>query len=149
MREPGFGQRVKAVRKHLKLNQTEMAEKLNITMTTLSDIERGKSYPCFDFFYNMVEHFNVNLYYLLFGRGEMLVLPGTDSPPDKEKVKNENEMTLIVDRKDIREFLHYFSRSRLVQYRVMGEFYRFFNTDRQSIEMDIEAIEKEKNERKK
>ena len=52
-------------------------------------------------------------------------------------------MTLIVDRKDIRELLHYFFRSRVVQYRVMGEFYRFFNTDRQSIEMDIEAIEKE------
>ena len=100
-------------------------------------------------FPNVVGHFNVNLYYLLFGRGEMLVLAGTGSPQDKEKVKNENEMTFIVDRQDIREFLHYFFRSRVVQYRVMGEFYRYFNTDRQSIEMDIESIEKEKNNRKR
>jgi len=41
------------------------------------------------------------------------------------------KLSLIVDRKDIREF------------------YRFLNSDRQSIEKDIESIKKEKNDRKK
>jgi transcriptional regulator with XRE-family HTH domain len=142
IRKPEFGQRVKSIRKHLKLKQAEMADKLELSLASISDIETGKSYPCYDFFYNMVEHFNVNLYYLLFGRGEMFVLPGAGSPG--KEGKNENEMSFIVSNKDTREFLDYFFRSRVVQYKVLGYFYNFLNTDRKSIQLEIESSEKEK-----
>ena len=151
IREPEFGRRVKAVRRHLKLKQKEMAEKLNLSMTTLSDIETGRSYPGYDFFYNMVEHFNVNLYYLLFGRGEMLGLP-VGGVPFKDEVKRRgkegDEIILRVERGDIREFLDYFFRSRVVQYYVMGEFYKYLNKERKSIEADIEAIALDKDRKK-
>ena len=143
IRDKEFGRRVKAVRKHLKLKQREMSAKLNITLTTLSDIETGKSYPCYDFFFNMVEHFDVNLYYLLFGRGEMLVLPGTGSPPGKDKVKDETEITLTVERQDLREFLRHFFGSRVLQYHMMSEYFKFFNKNSTEIEREIEAQEKE------
>ncbi len=142
IREPEFGRRLKAVRRQLKLKQEEMAEKLNISMSTLSEIETGKSYPGYDFFYNMVAHFKVNLYYLLFGTGEMLGLPGTGSADKKEK--NENEMTLIADSKDTREFLNYFNRSLFVRYRVVGDFYNFLHKYRKDIEAEIASHKKEK-----
>lgn len=137
IRQTVFGKRLKAVRNHLKLKQSEMADKLNISLTTMSDIETSKSFPCYEFFYRIAEYFNVNLYYLLFGTGEMIGKPEISNANGKKPEKNENEMILIVDNPDVREFLHNFTGSRVLQYRLMSEYVKLMNTDRDSILLDI------------
>ena len=42
-RKMEFKDRLKAARRHAKLNQTELAERAGITQTSISDLERGKS----------------------------------------------------------------------------------------------------------
>ena len=142
IRSPGFGKRVRAVRKHLKLNQQEMAEKLNLALPTLSEVENGKSYPCYDFFYNMFEHFNVNLFYLLFGMGEMFGYPGKDDRKrDIDPI--EKELRLIITRDDLSEFFHHFLGSKILQHHLVSEYYAFMLKKRKEIEMEMKALMEE------
>ena len=142
IQSPEFGKRVRAVRKHLKLKQQEMADNLNISLPTLSCIENGKSYPCYDFFYNMIAHYKVNLYYLFFGKEEMFKTPGKYVPSkdtDTDADPIEKELRLILSRDDLREFFHYFLGSRVIQYHILSEFFEFISKKRQDIDMEMKS----------
>ena len=142
IRNPEFGKRVRAVRKHLKLNQQEMAEKLNLAMPTLSEVENAKSFPSYDFFYNMVDHFNVNLYYLLFGVGNMFCLEIKDAL-EKEIDPIEKALRLILNQDDLREFFHHFLGSKILQHHLVSEFYDFMLKKKKEIEMEMNAFKEE------
>lgn len=125
-----FGQRLKNIRKSLHLKQRDFASDLNISVTNLSDIETGKSKPGHDFFVRICETHKVNLYYLLFGEGEMFKKEGDTSPVDSLADETASE--------DMREFLTYFFNSKLVQYQVLGYFRKFFNEEEEAISKDVE-----------
>jgi len=139
--ESTFGQRVKETRKRLKLMQKEFAEKLEIADTTLSDIETGKHKPGYDFYYNIVSVYNVNLYYLFFGKGEMFLNPNSFS----------QDFTFAIDgddseiSRDVREFFHYFSRSKLVRYMILGYFRKILHSENEAISIDMNSLNQEKN----
>ena len=126
----GFGQRLKAIRKGLELKQRDFAHQLNISVTTLSDIETGKSKPGHDFFVRICDTFAVNLYFLLMGEGEMF----RNNSPDASL----NSMVDEILSDDVREFLQFFFNSKLVQYQVLGYFRKFFNEEEEAIKKDIE-----------
>lgn len=67
-----IGSRVKEVRKTIRLSQKQMADKLGIFNSYLSDIETGKGNPGHSFFFKISTIFKVNLNYLFLGKGEML-----------------------------------------------------------------------------
>jgi transcriptional regulator with XRE-family HTH domain len=75
-----IGSRLKEIRKHLKVQQKEMARTLEIQASYLCDIEAGKGNPGPDFFIKLSTHYNVNLHYLIMGSGEMFVRPGEGEP---------------------------------------------------------------------
>ena len=141
IRSPEFGKRVRAVRKHLKLKQQEMADNLNISLPNLSNIENGTSYPSYDFFYNMVAHYNVNLNYLLFGgREEMFRTPGknvTSKDSDTDEDPIEKELRLIRSRDDFREFFQSFFGSRVIQYHIMSEFFDFIEKKGKDVDIQM------------
>ena len=66
-----FAERIKNVRNQLGLSQKDFAEKIDISNSTLSDIEAARTKATFYFFFNISEAFDVNLTYLLHGRGRM------------------------------------------------------------------------------
>ena len=68
-----IGTRVKEVRKTLRINQKQMADKLGIFNSYLSDIENGKGNPGHSFFFKISNLFKVNLNYLFLGKGEMFL----------------------------------------------------------------------------
>ena len=136
IRSPEFGKRVRAVRKHLKLNQEEMAEKLNLALPTLSEVENGKSFPSYDFFYNMFEHFNVNLFYLLFGMGEMFGYPGKDERK-RDIDPLEKELRKIIKKDDLREFFKHFLGSKILQHHLVSQYYDYMLKKKKDIEMEI------------
>jgi transcriptional regulator with XRE-family HTH domain len=70
-----FAERLKLTRETLKLKQKEFAARLNISAASYSEIESGKYKPNYEFIYNLAKEFNVNLYYLLFGKGDMFLEP--------------------------------------------------------------------------
>ena len=132
MPEPAntFGTRVKAIRGRLKMYQVDMAPGLGISTTRLSEIENDKSKPCHDFFYNIVKNFHVNLYYLLFGEGEMFGGGNEKIVKDAKKIKTGD--------KNIDELLYYFFNSPIVYNYLMYHFRTLYGEKKAVIMNDIE-----------
>lgn len=72
--------RIKELRKRLKLSQDSLADKLHVHQTAISQWERGLTAPDIDNLRNMSELFSVSIDYLL-GRSD---LPAADSVEIKE-----------------------------------------------------------------
>jgi len=129
-----IGQRLKLVRKSLALRQKEFAQKVNISVTTLSDMETGKSRAGFDFLYNIVKTFNVNLYYIFFEKGEMFNDNKNYSINDASICDNNDE--------DLQELLWYLSHSKYVKFNILAWFRKFYNQEEVAIKQDLEKGEK-------
>jgi transcriptional regulator with XRE-family HTH domain len=66
-----FGKRVRAARKAAKLTLQQAAEKLDIHLNHLSEIERGKSRPSFELLIRMADVFRVSpMTFFMFERDE-------------------------------------------------------------------------------
>jgi transcriptional regulator with XRE-family HTH domain len=65
------GARVQTIRKKLHMNQDELAKHLNVSNGTVSAVEKGHIFPSFKVIYHLAKKFNVNLFFLVFGAGEM------------------------------------------------------------------------------
>ncbi len=130
-----FGSRVKAVRKKLAKKQSELAEMLQISRTNISDIETGRHSPGFKFFLKFSSLFNVNLHYLLFGKGEMFIENESDSVGNTNILDNLDNFDDITP--DIKRFLEYFFKSNTVKYQALLDFTRQLSSDNASIEAEL------------
>ncbi len=130
-----FGDRVREIRQELDMNQKDFSGKLGISSPALSEIENDKYKPGHDFIYNMAREFKVNLYYLIFGRGEMFIgiEDGLKKGATDFAAKNE----------EVEKFLWYFERSPIVQYFILGQFRRFIQKEKEDVERDISIHKKE------
>jgi transcriptional regulator with XRE-family HTH domain len=133
-----FGRRLKDIRKSLKLTQEIFAQKMNISITNLSDIENGKTKPGHDFFYRILTDFKVNLNYLVSGEGPIFL----DSETDKAGTGKDqgNRYYIDVDSEDVRLFLDYFSRSKVLKYMLLASFHRIMNDEEDSIRKEIDRL---------
>lgn len=139
-----LGERIKHIRKLLALKQKEFAEGLNISVQSLSDIENDKTKPCHDFFFNMGNVFQVNLYFLFFGEGE----PFAKHENNHKSIGISTEEILIRYREhfsegDVSEFLMILSCSRVIRYEILGFFERLKSSDDAFIKKDFERLLKE------
>ena len=66
-----MNERVKAIRKHFKLNQTKFSEKIGLKQRSIADIERGRNALTKRNFDNICRTFDVNPDWLRIGEGEM------------------------------------------------------------------------------
>jgi len=125
--------RVTEIRKALKLKQKDFATRLKVSGPSLSEIEKGKYKPSHDFLYNASREFNINLYYLLFGEGEMFLDPTGSIIGRADDFPMDNE--------DVRKFIDYFKRSRVVQYYILGYFRGLLIREKDTIESDLKEYE--------
>lgn len=65
------GERIKQLRKSLKLSQVELAEKLSINASAISQMESGKIRPSLDTMIQLNKLVGVNLHWLITGSGNM------------------------------------------------------------------------------
>ncbi len=84
-----IGQRLKAARKRLQVQQKDMAAAMNIAASYLCDIENGKGNPGPEFFVRLATQFNINLNYLFTGAPDMFI--------DAEKKIQKQEVDLDED----------------------------------------------------
>jgi transcriptional regulator with XRE-family HTH domain len=68
------GKRIKEVRKHLQVNQTDFARLIGMPIKHLSAMETGKIKPDFDFLYKVEKYFNINVLYIIAGKGSVFPL---------------------------------------------------------------------------
>lgn len=74
------------IRKHFFQNQSEMATAFNISKQTISDYERGRTFPKTDILEKLATEYNVNLNWLIAGQGNML-LSDNDNINDNEIIQ--------------------------------------------------------------
>ena len=128
------GYRVKQIRKALNLKGKDFAPRIKISGPSLSEIEKGKYHPNFEFMVNIAREFNVNLYYLVLGEGDMFIEPG--------KYKNMGILEELVDNSShIRKFLHYFERSEIIRFFVLSQFKHKLMLDKEMIEKEISEFD--------
>ncbi|NIM14945.1 MAG: helix-turn-helix domain-containing protein [Candidatus Aminicenantes bacterium] len=138
IKDDQFGSRLKAIRKRLKMLQADFCEKLNISVTNLSEIENNKTRPGYDFFYKIVKEFDVNLNYLVFGEGTMFRKIGKEEGKGKVLGLDISRLGYPVNNEAVEEFLYYFFNSRFVHYRFMSELVRVSSENKNIIDDEIE-----------
>ncbi len=65
------GQRLKAIRKALNLSQVELAEKLGVNASAISQMETGRINPSLDTLMILAKNYKANLHWLITGSGQM------------------------------------------------------------------------------
>ena len=60
LKPQSFGTALKNARKESRLTQAELAEKLDISLSYLKDLEYFRSLPCLELFVNVIEMFNLS-----------------------------------------------------------------------------------------
>jgi transcriptional regulator with XRE-family HTH domain len=136
-----IGERLQIIRKHLGLLQKEFAEKLEISTSSISDIEAGNIKPRFELIYNLTKKFNVNIYYLLHGEGDMFM------PEEDETVCLVNKLSPEM-KAWLKDFLRYLNQSPMVRYSMMSYFLTYKNENDLLIAKDIEKSKSTKGEQK-
>jgi transcriptional regulator with XRE-family HTH domain len=124
------GFRIKQIRKALNLKGKDFAPRIKISGPSLSEMEKGKYYPNFEFMVNIAREFNVNLYYLIFGEGEMFIDPekGTDFSILEDLVNSSGS---------IRKFLYYFERSEILRFFILSQFKHKLMLDKEMMDKEI------------
>jgi transcriptional regulator with XRE-family HTH domain len=133
-----IGERMKAIRGALKLLQKDMAKELEISPANLSEIESGAAAPRHEAIYNLSKKFNVNIYYLLHGKGGMFQSDSIERSVTPE-VYGANTGFL-------KEFLKYFRKSSLVRYEMMSYFRTSLLENEVLIEKDIKRYKQEQDQ---
>jgi transcriptional regulator with XRE-family HTH domain len=126
-----FGERLRKIPQHLKLKQKEFAAGLGMSSPALSEIENGKYKPGHYVLYNIVKICKVNLYYLLFGEGEMFLESlsiGGGIP------------RYLVSHPEMKRFNWYFERSPILQHYILGKFRQYMNEERAAIDRDVKIF---------
>jgi transcriptional regulator with XRE-family HTH domain len=126
-----FGSRLRKIRQSLRLKQKEFAGGLEISSPSLSEIENDKYKPGHDFFYKIVKAYKVNLYYLLLGEGEMF-LESLSVGSGISRYFGSNPL--------MKRFTWYFERSPILQHYILGQFRRYMNEERETIDRDVEIF---------
>jgi len=111
-----FGKRIREIRKILHLSQKDFAAAIGISNTFLSEVEKGKFKPGYDFFINTIKKFNINTRYLATGEGDVFFK--SDSETRAENKINFGEYSEIIE-----EMLMYFEQAPVVKFAVL-EFYK-------------------------
>jgi transcriptional regulator with XRE-family HTH domain len=131
-----IGKRIQEIRQRLTMLQKDFAHQMGISSASLSEIEKGKAKPRFELFYYLTAQFNVNIYYILHGKGGMFLDENArivDEPGSGgEDVERINEY-----REFLETFLNYFRKSSIFRYAVMTYFTAYLLENEYLIEKNL------------
>jgi transcriptional regulator with XRE-family HTH domain len=132
-----FGKRIREIRKQLHLSQIDFANAIGISNTFLSEVEKGKFKPGYDFFINTIKKFNINTRYLATGEGDIFF-------KNINETKNETKINFGEYSEIIEEMLMYFEQAPVVKFAVL-EFYKNYIYDKgHMIKKEVERYKKQK-----
>lgn len=90
-----IGEKLRKIRKSLKLTQSEFGEKIGLQQSYVADLERGRNKPSYDTLTKILKVFHVNPYWLLSGGEYNVELPTIAAEP-KSKNATENLISLPI-----------------------------------------------------
>jgi transcriptional regulator with XRE-family HTH domain len=113
-----FGERLKQIRKALYLSQTELAEKLDVSRSFISELESGSVRCGYDVIFKLSETLNVNLYYLVRGEGDMfgfkLPMPSLGGKQIGDPIESIPELLWYLDRSALMRYNILFAATRIL-----------------------------------
>ncbi|GAB4149162.1 MAG: hypothetical protein Fur0041_22440 [Bacteroidia bacterium] len=131
-----LAQRIKMIRKSVEMNQTDFANEIGITQTSLSQIEGEKNGISYDVFKAIVERFHVDPTWLMDGKGEMFRSeqsarkPGSVMPLVVTVADDGEENIVMVDKKAAAGYLQHQQdpeyMAKLPSFRLPGYYGRTF-----------------------
>jgi transcriptional regulator with XRE-family HTH domain len=127
-----IGNRIKVYRDTIGLNQKDFAEKIGMSASYVSEIESGKHGIGFSFLIRLASAVNINLNWLLTGKGNIFV---KDSGKKNSILEN---FDFGDQTENILEILECFNKSPLVQLTVISFARKFMLTHESIIQKDIE-----------
>jgi transcriptional regulator with XRE-family HTH domain len=135
-----FGNRVRAVREHMRLRQNEFAAGLDFSEGYICQIEKGKANPTYEFFYKLALKYNISMDYLFYGKGELFF--------KRKLAVEENEgMRDSIDTND--DLLWFLEHSELFRMKIMVEAKRFLYDSEENIRRDIQHERKKRKKEEK
>lgn len=91
-----FSNNLKLVRQSLSLSQKELAEKIGLQQAQYSRYEIGSS-PSTEILKRMIETFNININYLLTGKGAMFITPELSKETLQFKIPKNTRVLLDIE----------------------------------------------------
>ena len=135
-----FGKRIKEIRKQLPLSQIDFAAAIGISNTFLSEVEKGKFKPGYDFFINTIKKFNINTRYLATGEGDIFF-------KDRNETKTGTKINYGEHSEIIEEMLMYFEQAPVVKFAVL-EFYKKYMYEKDHmVKEEVERYKKQKSKK--
>jgi transcriptional regulator with XRE-family HTH domain len=127
-----IGNRIKVYRETIGMNQKEFSEKIDMSASYLSEIETGKHGIGFSFLIRLASAVNINLNWLLTGKGNIFLRESGKKNSGYENFDFGDQT------ENIREILDCFKLSPLVQLTVISFARKFMLTHESIIQKDIE-----------
>jgi transcriptional regulator with XRE-family HTH domain len=128
-----LGIRVKQIRKALHLSQTELADRIGMSRSFISQVEKGGLKCGYDFIFKLSDIFNVNLYYLVHGEGEMF---GTENPRPSMDGKEVGEAI-----ETLNQLVWYLERSPLMSHSLLSMATKFLYENEEHIKREIKKFD--------
>lgn len=124
-----YGERLRQLRGDLDISQKDFAAQMGIAASFLSEIEKGKTKPGYNFLIKCAETFKVSPTWLLLGIGSVFL------DKNSEVFNNLDEFGEQTD--EIRDLLIYFRNSPLVRLSVLAFSSKFLLNNEAIINRDI------------
>jgi transcriptional regulator with XRE-family HTH domain len=117
-----IGQRLLAVRKHFNLNQEEIGKITGYSKSLISAAEKGEKKPSSQYLYGLLTQFDVDVNWILTGKGEMLPDSHNESPEDK----------------DVNELFKMMKKVKILRYAVLAFYYEYLKRNEELIDKILE-----------
>ena len=138
LEKKAIGSRLKHFRKTVKLTQLEMQNHSSVSQSNITRIEQGQLYPNFEYLAYLHKQYNLNLHWLLTGKGELFL--------------KENESTMFLqftNDPELNELIEYVSNIPSFRKVIMAQFISakiFMQSEIKEYELKKETIKETKKE---
>ncbi len=130
------GSRLRLFRKSRKITINDLAERIGISKSTISDVERGHARPPVNFLLAMFNLYGLNVNWVLSGEGKMIL------KREAASFSSGKETSTAVMDDEYNQLLYYLENAPVVKYAVLGFFREYFHKNKDIIEENIHITRK-------
>jgi transcriptional regulator with XRE-family HTH domain len=130
------GCRLKLFRKSRGITIQDLSERIGISRTTISDVERGHTRPPVHFLLALFKLYGLNINWLLSGEGKMIL------KREAASLAAARAASTNVMEDEYNQLLFYLENAPVVKYAVLGFFREYFHKNKDIIEENIHITRK-------
>ncbi|NIM15875.1 MAG: helix-turn-helix domain-containing protein [Candidatus Aminicenantes bacterium] len=130
------GSRLRLFRKSRKITIHDLADRIGISKSTISEVERGHTKPPVNFLLAMFNLYGLNVNWVLTGEGKMILKKDAASLSSRKAAS-----TGVMD-DEYNQLLYYLENAPVVKYAVLGFFREYFHKNKDIIEENIHITKK-------